>query len=131
MADIDDPFKASDATVLRPRPGAGRRGAGAGGGEGPPVPPRAAAASYPDPVRPALPELLGPGLNPLVQAASSLLLLAGQLRGTLSVPDVAGVRRHATDEIRRFEERARSSGIQNEIVLAVAPVIPALLAESR
>ena len=28
MSDTDDPFKPSDATVLRPRPGAGRRGSG-------------------------------------------------------------------------------------------------------
>ena len=81
MPDIDDPFKPPDATVLRPRPGAGRRGRrcrrrrrrrgrrrrrrGAA--------PRSAARC----------DVLGIGLNPLVRAASPLLLLAGQLRGTL------------------------------------------------
>jgi type VI secretion system protein ImpK len=53
-----------------------------------------------------------------VRAASAVLLLAGQLRGTLSPPDVPGLRRHALDEIHRFEERARSAGVANESVLA-------------
>jgi type VI secretion system protein ImpK len=52
-----------------------------------------------------------------VQAASPLLLLAGQLRGTLSSPDVATLRRHALDEIRRFEERARASRISNDVIM--------------
>jgi type VI secretion system protein ImpK len=60
----------------------------------------------------------GLGLSPLVRAASPLLLLAGQLRGTLSAPDVGALRRHAMDEIRRFEERARAAGIPNEVILS-------------
>ena len=115
MPDSDDPFKPSDATVLRPRPGAGKRGSGDVAS-----PPRSSAppTSYAEPISSAGRESLGTGLNPLVQAASPLLLLAGQLRGTLSVPDVPGLRRLALDEIHRFEERARSLGVQNEIVLA-------------
>ncbi len=62
--------------------------------------------------------MLGIGLNPLVQAASPLLLLAGQMRGSLTAPDIPTVRRFAVDEIRKFEERARSAGIANEVVLA-------------
>ena len=42
------------------------------------------------------------GLNPLVQAASPLLLLAGQIRGAISPMDVAGVRRYTVDEVRLF-----------------------------
>ena len=45
-------------------------------------------------------------------------MLAGQLRGSLSAPDISGLRRLALDEIRRFEDRARASGIQNEVILA-------------
>ncbi len=96
------------------------------------------AARPPAPVAPAyneavpLParELLGTGLNPLVQAASPLLLLAGQLRGTLTAPDIAGLRRHAIDEIRRFEERARTAGIPNEVVLAARYALCAGLDEA-
>jgi type VI secretion system protein ImpK len=79
----------------------------------------------PAPIEPA-----GTGLNPLVQAASPLLLLAGQLRGMFSAPDAAAVRRHALEGIRRFEERARTSGVPNEIVHAARYVLCAGLDEA-
>jgi type VI secretion system protein ImpK len=127
MPDIDDPFKPSDATVLRPRPGAGKRGSGDVA-----PPPRASAppSSYVDPISDAARESLGAGLNPLAQAASPLLLLAGQLRGTLAMPELAGLRRHALDEIRRFEERARSLGVHNDIVLPARYLLCASLDEA-
>ena len=107
----DDPFKPPDGgTVLRPRPGAGKRGGSEAAGS-------ARATTYEPSVAP-LAEVLGHGLNPLVRAAAPLLLLAGQLRGTLSMTDVDGVRRQALDQIRRFEQNARSAGFANEIVLA-------------
>jgi type VI secretion system protein ImpK len=52
------------------------------------------------------------------------------LRGTLSSPDVIGVRRHALDEIRRFEERALASGVPNEVMLAARYVLCAGLDEA-
>jgi type VI secretion system protein ImpK len=110
---IDDPFAPRDATVIRPRPG-GRRSSGE-------LQPshRAAAPSRIDHAAPVVgPEVVAPGLNPLVQAAVPLLLLAGQLRHTAAVSDVAGLRNHALDEVRRFEERARGAGVANEVVLA-------------
>jgi type VI secretion system protein ImpK len=58
------------------------------------------------------------------------LLLAAQLRGALSLVDVPGLRRHALDEIRRFEEQARSSGVQNEVVLAARYALCAGLDEA-
>src|SRR5262245_45436328 len=102
MPQIDDPFRPADATVLRPRPGAGRPGAGQV-----PPPPRWQAAGAPaaEPLPPPAHENLGTGLHPLVRAATNVLLLAGRLRGTLAAPDVAGLRRHALDEIYKFEER--------------------------
>ena len=74
--------------------------------------------------------LLGHGLNPLVQAASPLLLLAGQLRRHLAVGDVAGLRRHALDEIRRFEERRAAAGVPSEVVLAARYALCATLDEA-
>jgi len=127
MPDIDDPFKPSDATVLRPRPGAGKRGSG---DVAPPPRASAPASSYADPISDAARESLGAGLNPLAQAASPLLLLAGQLRGTLAMPELAGLRRHALDEIRRFEERARSLGVHNDIVLPARYLLCASLDEA-
>ena len=73
---------------------------------------------------------LGIGLNPLVQAASPLLLLAGQIRGAVSPMDVAGVRRYTVEEIRLFEESARSAGVKNEIVLAARYALCASLDET-
>ena len=115
MANSDDPFLQPDATRVRPRPGAGRRTFVEPARPPEPAPPAAGfdAAPISGPMR----ALLGIGLNPLVQAASPLLLLVG--------PDArdgldgrAGLRRHALDEIRRFEEQARASGVPSEVVLS-------------
>lgn len=125
MTYVDDPFRPSDATVLRPRPGAGRRG----GAEPPRPGPSSSGAEAAALADPALDDL-GTGLNPLLRAASPLLLLAGRLRGTVSAADVGGLRRHALDEIRRFEERARAGGVASEIVLAARYVLCAALDEA-
>jgi type VI secretion system protein ImpK len=120
-----DPFNIPDGTRLRPRPGAGRRGAGE-------PPPRHAAPAFAEtePIPDAARDLLGIGLNPLVRAASPLLLLAGQLRGSVTPMDVEGLRHLALEEIRRFEESARAAGIQNEIVLAARYALCAGLDEA-
>ena len=44
--------------------------------------------------------------------------------------DVPGLRRHALEEIRRFEEQARSSGVPNEVVLAARYALCAGLDEA-
>ena len=135
MSEIDDPFKPSDATVLRPRPGAGRRGSGdsatfpAASSPAPGAPP-GAVGGYSEPVSSAAREFLGLGLNPLVKAASPLLLLAGQMRGTLSAPEVRDLRRHALEEIRRFEERARTAGVSSEVTRAARYALCASLDEA-
>jgi type VI secretion system protein ImpK len=83
-----------------------------------------------EPVPEAAREILGVGLNPLVQAASPLLLLAGQLRGAVGPLDIADLRRHVLEEIRRFEDRARAAGIRNEVVLTARYVLCAALDEA-
>jgi type VI secretion system protein ImpK len=127
MPDFDDPFTPSDATVLRPRPGAGKRSGSepAAASRSPQRP-----APLPDTVV-ASPEVAAGGLSPLVQAASPLLQLAGRLRTTLmSAPDLGGLRRHALEEIRRFEERARQAGVPNEFILAGRYALCAALDEA-
>src|SRR5579872_1671948 len=120
----DDPFYRPDATRMRPRPGAGRR-------------------TYIEPARPSAPPgsldvapisasaraMLGAGLNPLVHAATPLLLLTAQMRDTVSM-DVAALRRHALDEIRRFEEQARAAGVPSEVVLSARYTLCAGLDEA-
>jgi type VI secretion system protein ImpK len=123
--DIDDPFGLKDATIVRPRPGGGRRPAVDPAASRPP----ASAGPDPDPLTGSLRDVLGRGLNPLVQAASTLLLLAGQLRQTPSHADVAGLRRHVLDEIRRFESRAREHAPQ-EVVMAARYALCAALDEA-
>lgn len=126
MPDSDDPFLPSDLTH-RPRPGAGRRGGGPDTGVVRPVVVRPTdVETIPEAARAAL----GLGLNPLVQAAIPLLLLAGQLRGAPAAVDVASLRRHVLDEIRRFEDQARASGVRNEIVLAARYALCAALDEA-
>jgi type VI secretion system protein ImpK len=126
--EFDDPFRPPDATVVRPRPGAGRRASDAPSQT--PVPPRAASAYQAEAVPVVQTDALGIGLSPLVRAASALLMLSGQLRGTLSGPDIPSLRRYVLDEIRRFEDGARASGVANEVVLAARYALCAALDEA-
>src|SRR6185436_128816 len=126
MPDSDDPFKPSDATILRPRPGGGRRGDMGTQVRSVPPPPAALA----EPIGQSRQELIGTGLNPLVQAATPLLLLSGQLRGTLAAPDIPALKQHVLDEIRLFEERARMSGVTKDVILAARYVLCAALDEA-
>lgn len=124
----DDPFRPRDATVLRPRPGAGKRGGNDAGPASPAHAP-APAAHAPQPLSTNALDTLGIGLNPLLRAASPLLLLAGRVRGSLQ-GDVETLRRQAHEEVRHFEERGRSSGVANEIVLAARYALCATLDEA-
>jgi type VI secretion system protein ImpK len=126
MVDSDDPFKTHDATVIRPRPGAGKRGVSDPLGGRPTMMPAPAAAPLPESAR----EGLAIGLNPLVQAASPLLRLAGHARGANSSLDIPDLRRQALEDIRTFEERARAAGVPHEIVLAARYVLCATVDEA-
>jgi type VI secretion system protein ImpK len=124
----DDPFAPRDGTVFRPRPGAGKRGPDRPSDAPearPTMPPQGRAA-----MAGAIRDFSAAGLNPLVQAASPVLILMGRLRGSLSNPDVAALRRQALDQMREFEERARAAGIVNEVALAARYVLCAALDEA-
>ena len=125
MANTDDPFLRPDATRLRPRPGGGRRP------DAPRTQVSAPAPSYDaTPLPPAARALIGVGLNPLVRAATPLLLMTAQTREAMAAVEVAGLRRTALDEIHQFEEQARGSGVANEVVLAARYVLCAALDEA-
>jgi type VI secretion system protein ImpK len=66
----------------------------------------------------SLNEFLTTGINPLVQAATPLLVLAGRLRGQISQADVEALRRQTMQEVRAFEDRARQAGCTPEDVIA-------------
>jgi type VI secretion system protein ImpK len=125
MTDSDDPFLPS-SLPSRPRPGAGRRGTP----EPTPFPRGTTRLADFEPISESARAFLGLGLNPLVQAASPLLLLMGQLRHAPAAMDVASLRRYALDEIRRFEEAAGANGVRNEIVLAARYVLCAGIDEA-
>jgi type VI secretion system protein ImpK len=134
----DDPFKPRDATVLRPRPGAGKRSgdspqssaaSATQGGVARPAAPYAPAA-HAEQIPAASRDGLGVGLNPLVKAASPILILAGRMRGTLQGTDAGALRRQALDELRNFEERARAGGVAHEVVLAARYALCAVLDEA-
>ncbi|MCC4619235.1 type IVB secretion system protein IcmH/DotU [Xanthomonas cassavae CFBP 4642] len=75
-------------------------------------------------------ELLGRSVNPLVQAATPLLLLAVQLRHSAQLPEVARLREQVMAQIRRFEQRAQQGGAPVEAVTAARYVLCALLDEA-
>jgi type VI secretion system protein ImpK len=125
----DDPFAPRDASVYRPRPGAGKRGPDRPGLAESRKPPSFQAA-----VRSATPGMVRDfsalGLNALLQAASPLLIVMGQLRTSLSNPDIAGLRRQMLDQLREFEERARAAGVAHETTVAARYVLCGALDEA-
>ncbi|MGA7802839.1 MAG: type IVB secretion system protein IcmH/DotU, partial [Gammaproteobacteria bacterium] len=73
---------------------------------------------------------LGVAQSALVGAATSLLVLAPQLRNSTRHPDVAGLRDHLIREIRAFENNARTQGASPESVLAGRYALCTFLDES-
>jgi type VI secretion system protein ImpK len=121
--DNDDPFAPPpDQTMMRPKPGAGRRPGSVPGtppAEPPSQPaPPAARGPAPQAAAASINEFLATGLNPLVQAATPLLVLSGRLRGQVSQADVDALRRQTSQEVRAFEDRARSANVAPEDILA-------------
>jgi type VI secretion system protein ImpK len=123
----DDPFAPRDSTVIRPRPGAGRRASNEPSSFSPRRP---ESVHSPEPPPVQFGELFGAGLNPLLQAANPLLVLAGRVRTTLAQSDIDGLRRQALEAIRIFEERAGSAGVRSETVLAARYALCATLDEA-
>jgi len=130
-----------DRTIIKPRPGAGR----AASGTPPPAPavpspPRApsvpaslAGRAAPTPEAPPSParfEFSAGGLDPLVQAAGPLLMLAGRLRHAAEVVDIGGLRRQLVAEVRNFEERARGAGVATDQIAAARYALCATLDEA-
>ena len=120
-----------DATIMRPRPG--RRPAVAPDPR-PPAPP-----SFPDPrstvAEPAglganFASFLTGGINPLVQAATPLLILAGRLRDQIRNAQVDSLYNQSVQEMRSFEERARRAAVPDEDVLAARYALCSVIDEA-
>ncbi|MET0328383.1 MAG: type IVB secretion system protein IcmH/DotU [Luteimonas sp.] len=109
-----------DATIVSPRT-QGR------------VPPLAAEDSLLPPVAPSTEEIsafLGRGRNPLLHAASPLLLLAVQVRHSANAGDAEALRAQVQAQIRRFETRLAESGIRQQTITAARYVLCATLDEA-
>ena len=124
----DDTFLGSnnygDRTVIRPRPG-GRGFSGGMQGQQQPNPGNQNQSYQPERFLPTT----HIGLNPLVDAATVLLFTAGQLQGTPSHPDPAGLRNQMNFEITTFENNARSFGVSPETIFTARYVLCTLLDE--
>jgi type VI secretion system protein ImpK len=121
MADhnSDDPFAPRDGTVLRPRPGAGRRTPGetlVGQPYGQPPPRQPGPGPSPSFAgsNANLGDFLVGARNPIVQAASPLLTLGARLSSSVQQANIATLRQQAVQEVRAFEERMRSAGVGAE-----------------
>ncbi len=133
----------SDRTVIRPTPG------GRGGVPSQPPPmapspmqaPPQQAPMQPPPQQPAYasaPRMdteaayfrVGHGLNPLVNAASTLIAVFEKTRHAMTHPDVGGLYQRLVNEIKSFEMRARDQGIKPEILLSARYVLCTALDEA-
>jgi type VI secretion system protein ImpK len=121
MADqhSDDPFAPRDGTVMRPRPGAGRRSATealAGAGLGQPAPRTVLTGSATTFSGSSgnLADFLVGARNPIIQAAAPLLTLGARLSTSVQQANIATLRQQAVQEVRAFEERMRGAGVGAE-----------------
>jgi type VI secretion system protein ImpK len=125
----DDPFAPPDGTIMRPRPGAGRR-VGAS-----PIP-RPVAANNPQtgfnanvgsvtaispPEGPApggagadFTDFITGSGNRILQCAAPLVLLASKLRSSVQQASTTTLRHQAVQEIRSFEDRLREAGVSRD-----------------
>ncbi|WP_239923642.1 type IVB secretion system protein IcmH/DotU [Agaribacterium haliotis] len=69
-------------------------------------------------------------VNPIIAAASTLLTVYKQTRHSSSHTDVAGLHRRIAEELRNFEQRLRSLGYKNEVVLSARYLCCVLLDEA-
>lgn len=110
-----------DRTIIRPTPGGRGAQPRPPDNRGPaPVSPAPAPASG-GAVTPGASDLDAFGvttLNPLVQAAMPLFMLATALRGTREHGDVAGLHAEAVRQVQAFEQAAAAQGVAPEAVQA-------------
>lgn len=132
-SDPSDPFAAfeQDRTIIKPSAGRGARPAAAPSPTPAAAPAAAGGWGAPAPAEPA-PGDLPPyaSLNPLVQAAASLLSAAPRLRAMVRHPNPAALRASLAESVKRFESVARAQGLPNDQVVAARYVICTLLDEA-
>ena len=129
------PMPGGDRTSMRPTPGA--RNVGAGTREMPaqshqPQPAHhSASGGYRIPVDPnAASFKANHGLNPIVNAASTLIAVFAKTRSAVSHPDVGGLHQRLTSEIKTLEAELRDLGLKQEVQLSVRYLMCSVLDEA-
>ena len=115
----DDPFAPRDGSVMRPRPGAGRRSGsetlvGSSLGQPPPRTVLSGSTTMYSGSGGNLADFLVGARNPIIQAAAPLLTLGARLSTSVQQANIATLRQQAVQEVRAFEERMRGSGVVPE-----------------
>jgi type VI secretion system protein ImpK len=130
----DDPFAQPEGTIMRPRPGAGRRagassiprpaapntpqpGIQGGSGSATLITPSVAAAPMGTATGAELTDFITGSGNRILQCAAPLLLLASKLRASVQQASTTTLRHQAVQEIRSFEDRVREAGASREDAL--------------
>lgn len=128
------PTPTGDRTVMRPRPG-GRTATNTN--QTSPYTSQPAAQSYQQPAMPhatfdtsASYFRTTHGLNPLVNAASTLIAVYEKTYQSMSHPNAGGLHQRLVSEIKEFETRAKQQGIKPEIVLAARYILCTVLDEA-
>lgn len=126
------PVPGGERTVMRPMPGGRTAG----------TQPMPAANPIPQPGRAAAPLRPAPmdtgaayfrtdrGLNPLVNAASTLIAVFEKTRQSINHADVGGLHQRLTNEIKAFEAKARDIGVRQEIILSARYLLCSVLDEA-
>ncbi len=70
------------------------------------------------------------GLNPLMNAASTLIAVFEKTRGAVRHPDIGGLHKRLINELRTFEQNAKDEGIKPEIILAARYLMCSVIDEA-
>ena len=133
------PVGAADRTVMRPRPG-GRSNAPPQAPANQQIPPNYNSQGQNNNYNPVhqAPSFdtqaayfrTGMGLNPLVNAASTLIAVFEKTHKSMSHPNVGGLHQRLVNEIKAFEIKAKEQGIKPEVVLSARYILCTVLDEA-
>lgn len=124
------PVPGGDRTTMRPMPG-GRSASTQPAANPVPQPGRASVPTRPAPMDMGAAYFrTDRGLNPLVNAASTLIAVFEKTRQSMSHPDVGGLHQRLANEIRAFEAKARDIGVRQEIILSARYLLCSVLDEA-
>ena len=125
----DDPFAPSEGTIMRPRPGAGRRTVGqpaltqaAPGAPQPAFQGVSIAGPPPAGSGAGLADFIAGTDNPILQSAAALLLLAAKL-GAVQQASIPTLRQQTVQEIRAFGDRMSEAAVAREDALVARYVL--------